>query len=203
MNWTENDFCTVTFASGINKYMTSIKEISENTREIHMSSAALNQLLDFERVLDHLNLFVYANWLRGELVSGPKVEKYWVTCKFMWPRKTMPDPAGAEKLLQYGCAVAFEKSKLKTPVKIKSPDDFQDGSRYPKIREVPVWIVEITMPKSLLTDIKRGSIDIEGEEIDLSDLEKAYEEELGDESMQGDEETPVTPSGGTNVPAPQ
>lgn len=158
--------------------MSLIKDIIDNTKEIYLSDTLLEQLMDYERVLDGLNLYVFENWIKGELISGPKVEKYWVSCKFMWPLKQMPDPAGAEKLLDYGCKVSFQKSKLEQPVPVKTPDDFKPGTKYPRMRKVPIWIVEIVVPKSLMADIKRGSLDVEGEEIDLSDVEKAYENEL-------------------------
>jgi hypothetical protein len=158
--------------------MSLIKDIIQNTKEISLSDTLLEQLMDYERVLDGLNLYVFENWISGELVAGPEVEKYWVSCKFMWPLKHMPDPAGAAKLLDYGCKVTFQKSKLEQAVEVKTPDDFKPGTKYPRMRLVPVWLVEITIPKSLMSDIKRGSLDIEGDEVDLSDVEKAYENEL-------------------------
>ena len=138
----------------------------------------LNQLMDFERVLDSLNLYVFDNWIHGELVEGPIVKKYWTSCKFMWPLHKMPDPRGGEKLLDYDCKITYEKSKLETPVKVREYADFEQGTKYPKMKYAPVWIVEITMPKSLMGEIKRGSLDIEGEDIDLGDMEKAYENDL-------------------------
>lgn len=134
--------------------------------------------MDYERVLDGLNLYVFENWLKGELIEGPEVKKYWVSCKFMWPLRQMPDPRGAEKLLDYGCKVTFQKSKLEQAVPVKSPDDYKPGTKYPRMRLVPIWVVEIVIPKSLMSDIKRGSLDVEGEEVDLSDLEKAYEKDM-------------------------
>ena len=155
--------------------------------------------MDYERVLDGLNLYVFDNWIHGELIEGPVVKKYWVSCKFMWPLKRMPDPSGAEKLLDYDCKVTYEKAKLEQPVQVKNPDDYKPGTKYPKMRLVPIWIVEITIPKSLMTEIKRGSLDVEGEEVDLSDVEKAYENDLDDGGMMQDQgATPGMPAG----PAP-
>ena len=159
-----------------------IKRVIENTRQISLSTTMLNQLMDFERVLDSVNLYVFDNWINGELVEGPVVKKYWTTCKFMWPLHKMPDPRGGKKLLNYGCRVTYEKSKLEHPVKVESYDNFESGTKYPKMKLRPIWIVEIAMPKSLMGEIKRGSLDVEGEDIDLSDVEKAYENDLDDQS---------------------
>ena len=61
-----------------------ISDVIENTKEIFMTDSSLDTLLDFERVLDELDLYVFANWKKGELVEGPVYEKYFVTCTFMW-----------------------------------------------------------------------------------------------------------------------
>jgi len=67
----------------MNKMTLTIKHIAENTKDIFMSDSMLKTLLDFERVIDELNVYVFANWKSGELVEGPKYEKYFVTCTFM------------------------------------------------------------------------------------------------------------------------
>ena len=56
-----------------------IKDVIENTKEIYMSDSALSTLMDFERVLDELDMYVFKNWKAGELVAGPAYEKYFVT----------------------------------------------------------------------------------------------------------------------------
>ena len=186
----------------INIYMSLIKDIIENTKEIYLSDTLQEQLMDYERVLDGLNLYVFDNWIKGELISGPEVKKYWVSCKFMWPLRQMPDPSGAAKLLDYGCKVTFQKGKLEQPVSVKSPDDYKPGTKYPKVRLVPIWIVEIIIPKSLMGEIKRGSLDVEGEEIDLSDVEKAYENDLDEGGALGAPAPGAPPAPGAAPAAP-
>ena len=167
-----------------------IKTAIENTKRIYLSDSSLNVLLDFERVLDELDLYGFANWGKGELVEGPKVERYWVTCTFMWPRSMMPDPRGAERLLPYGCKVSYEKTKIQVPVKIETPDDFRDdGSRKGKLVATKVWLVTIQMPQELIADIEQGSIEIAGEDVDLEDINSAYQQGLDKESLtQADQE---------------
>lgn len=72
--------------------MNDIKDILKNIENIYGSTTSLEILKNFERVLDELDLYVYENWLDGELVAGPLDSRYWVTCKFMWPLKEMPNP---------------------------------------------------------------------------------------------------------------
>jgi hypothetical protein len=51
-----------------------------------------------------------------------------------------------------------------------------------------VWLVAITMPKALMNDIRTGSIEMEDQDIDLDELDAAYEEDLDKESVQSDEQ---------------
>lgn len=154
----------------------AIKDVIENTKEIFMTDSSLTTLLDFERVLDELDLYVFKNWKQGELVEGPIYEKYFVSCTFMWPRSMMPDPRGGERLLDYDCEVYYSKDYVEYPVDIKSPDDFEPGTRMPKMSKTPVWLVTIVMPKRLMQEIQQGSLELESATLDLEDIEQAYEE---------------------------
>ena len=153
-----------------------IADVIENTKELCMTDSSLSTLLDFERVLDELDLYVFANWKDGELVEGPIYEKYFVTCTFMWPYKMMPDPRGGERLLDYDCEVYYAKDQLEYPIKIKTPDDFEPGTKMPKMGKKPVWLVTVVMPKKLMQEIQQGSLDLESATLDMEDVEKAYEE---------------------------
>lgn len=164
-----------------------ISDVIKNTKEIFMTESSLTTLLDFERVLDELDLYVFANWKDGELVEGPVYEKYFVTCTFMWPYKMMPDPRGGERLLSYDCEVYYAKDCLEYPVEVKNPMDFEPGTKMPKMAEKPVWLVTIVMPKKLMQEIQQGSLELESATLDLEDIEQAYEEGT-DDTAQYDQE---------------
>lgn len=166
----------------------NVKDIIDNTKSIYVSDSALESLMDFERVLDELDTYVFKNWIKGELVEGPIYEKYFITCTFMWPYKLMPDPRGAERLLDYNCEVRYRKTKFSYPVTVKDPSDFRDGTHMPRMAEKPVWLVEIVMPKQLMRDIEKGSIELESDTIDLEDLEQSYETGLDDDIYKSEEE---------------
>ena len=163
-----------------------IHDVIENTKEIFMTDSSLTSLLDFERVLDELDLYVFAHWKEGELVEGPIYEKYFVTCTFMWPYKMMPDPRGGERLLDYDCEVYYSKDQLEYPIKVETPDDFEPGTKMPKMKKTPIWLVKIVMPKKLMQEIQQGSLELESATLDLEDIESAYEE--GDDVAQFDQE---------------
>lgn len=115
----------------------------------------------------------------------------------MWPYKLMPDPRGGERLLEYDCEVYYSKDTLEYPIKIENPDDFEAGTKMPKMGKKPVWLVTIVMPKKLMQEIQQGSLDLESATLDLEDIEQAYEEGddqdtsySPDEEMQNAEEQP-------------
>ena len=136
--------------------MQDVMDIVKNVEGIYESDTAFSVLKDFERVLDELDLYVYDNWEDGELASGPKIEKHWVSCEFMWPKDRMPDPMGGKRLLDYDCKVTYKKSSLLKPRKIRKPDDIRPGSKKGKLDRQPIWLVNITMPKDLILNIYSG-----------------------------------------------
>ena len=137
-----------------------IVDIVKNTKKIYMSESSLETLLDFERVLDQLDIYAFENWKRGELVEGPIVDRHWVTAKFMWPHKLMPDPDGAKRLLGYNTQIEYARDSLSSPVAVEDYGDFRPGTKKPKLRE--------------------GYLELEGREVDQTDLDDAYEQNLSD-----------------------
>jgi len=172
----------------------NIKKILDNTKEIYMTDSSLETLLDFERVLADLDLYAFDNWKKGELVEGPVYEKYFVTCTFMYDYKNMPDPAGGERLLNYGCEISYKKDNLEYPIKVKSYDDFKPGTKMPRMVNKPIWLVTITMPKQLMNDIEQGSIELENGLLDQEDIEQAAEEGQTDDVFQQDMEQQNAPA---------
>jgi hypothetical protein len=134
-------------------------DIIKNIENLYSSDTAFTVLKDFERVLDELDLYVYENWQDGELAIGPKIERHWVTCTFMWDRDKMPDPMGGKRLTDYDCKVRYSKEYTLVPREIKEPDDLRPNTQKGKLDRKPVWLVEIQMPKSLLADIYGGFLD--------------------------------------------
>jgi len=168
--------------------------VADNIRNLYLSEGSIQSLLDFERVLDELDMYAFRNWQLGELVEGPTINRYTVSCIFMWPEKLMPDPRGARRLLPFDCKIKFKKTHIKIPIKIEDPDDFIPGTKKARLIEKPVWLVEITMPKSLMNDIRTGSVELEDQDIDLQDLDQAYEEDLDQEEFKDQDEQAPQPA---------
>ena len=146
--------------------MQDVVDIIKNVERVYDSNTSFQVLKDFERVLDQLDVYVYENWLDGEVASGPHIGRHWVTCRFFWPLEKMPDPMGGKRLLDYDCKVGYLKSAILKPRKIRTPDDIRPGTKKGKLDKEPIWIVEIKMPKKLIADIWTGyeeKFDFDGE----------------------------------------
>ena len=92
--------------------MHDVLDIIKNVQSLYSVGPTLGILKDFERVIDELDVYVFANWEDGELLSGPVDSRHFVTCSFMWPEDQMPDPSGGKRLLDRGCKVNYKNSRL-------------------------------------------------------------------------------------------
>lgn len=155
--------------------MRDILDIIENIDTIYNSNSSLAILKDYERVFDELDLYVFENWSDGELISGPQVDRHWVTCSFMWPKNKMPDPEAAKRLSEYGCQIKYIRDTLIQPRKIKTPDDIRPGTKKGKLDESPIWVVEICMPKKLMLEVFRGYHNQLMDELEPANDQKAPE----------------------------
>lgn len=177
--------------------------IIDTIKGIFTSDASISTLLDFERVLDQADLYAFENWELGELVSGPKIKRYSVICVFMYPEKLMPNPKGGIRLTRIGCNIKFKKTTIKVPIQIDSPDDYKPGTHYPKMVKRTVWLVRIEIPKELMQEIREGSIDLAGQEVDLNELDEAYDEGLDQASSEeGEAEGQAMPQPNMGMAAP-
>ena len=154
--------------------MQDIYDIVKNIEGIYDSNTSFQVLKDFERVLDELDIYVYANWQDGELAEGPIIERHWVTCSFMWDRNKMPDPMGGQRLLDYDCKVFMGKDYVVKPRKIRKPEDVRSDSNKGKLDRHAIWIVKIQMPKKLIADSFHTAInyDINYSKTGIVDMKK-------------------------------
>jgi hypothetical protein len=136
-----------------------ILDVIRNIQDLYENNSSLAVLKDFERVFEEMDMYVYENWIDGELAYGPKVDRHWITAGFMWPNNKMPNPVAAKRLTELGCKVTYQKSHLLEPRKIKSPSDLRPGTKKGKLDRKPIWIVEVQMPKTIAFDIYKGYMD--------------------------------------------
>ena len=136
--------------------MKDLIEVIKNTETLYNSNSSLAVLKDFERVIDELDVYVYENWDKGEVIKGPDIERHWVTVELMWPHREMPNPIGAKRLTEYGCKIRYRTTELVAPREIKDHSDIRHNSKKGKLDRLPVWVVEVRMPKKLMLEMFRG-----------------------------------------------
>jgi hypothetical protein len=163
--------------------------ILDNLKANTSRDSALETLMDIERVFDNANLYAYANWIEGEIVEGPHIDRYWATIALMYPRKLMPDPEGAVRLMRQGCKVYYTEEILKTAAKLRTPEDSvgpdnADGKRpgQQRARTItkPIWIVTIVVPRKHMDDIESSRLRVDDQNINSDAVEQAATEEQAD-----------------------
>jgi|TARA_B100001094_G_scaffold200441_1_gene194471 hypothetical protein len=157
--------------------MINANDSVNNHFKIHRSASLLDVLIEFDKFLDDLNVYSYDNWLEGEVVDGPHLTRYWCEISLMYPYEQMPDPAGGERLLGKKCKVYYKEDYYLEPREVKTPDDYEPGSRKPKSDKIPVWVVKIKLPKKYVLTYDRT-------EADQEELAKGFQQGLDDETRQ-------------------
>ncbi len=158
--------------------------------DVYGSENVLDILVEFERVFDELDIYVYKNWLKGEIVEGPKIDRYWITVTLMYPYKLMPDPDGAMRLIDHGCKVWMGQDTLKHVAKVEGADTLErneeTGKLEAKVIESPVWVVKVTMPRHFVDEIQTDKVQAGDTSIDMDAVTDAYDENLNsDEAAKG------------------
>lgn len=186
--------------------MTNLDSIKKTLVNISKGNSVLDTLLEFERTLDNAELFAYKNWILGELVEGPDIQRYWYKTTWMYPYSMMPDPNGGLRLTKLGARVNFRKGVFKKPVKVEGPQDWVDPqSKRAKLAEHDIWLVTIELP---LKYINRGledtdeiiQRDIQDTNAEIAD---AYDEQAPAEEAPPAEEGEMPPAEEGEMPPPE
>ena len=63
------------------------EDINNTIKAINQDRTLLDMLLELDGLFEHLGIYAFKNWKKGELVEGPILKKHWVESTFMWPKK--------------------------------------------------------------------------------------------------------------------
>lgn len=168
----------------------AVKLLNDQIKRISETNTLLDMLLEFEKALDSMDMYAFANWDQGEILTGPDLDRHFVTVQLMYPGKQMPDPEGAKRLLARECLVKYRKDTLLSPRKVRNFDDLMvdirsDGStRYKaKTDAKPIWVLEIRMPRRYVDefDTDRVALDV-GAYVDLEDAGADAQLQVADQS---------------------
>ncbi len=181
----------------------SVKMLNDSIKKISETNTLLDMLLEFEHVLDNLELYAYKNWIKGEVLEGPTLDRHWVSVKLLYRSKHMPDPDGAKRILARGGFVKYAKETLLTPRKVRTFDDITvevtpDGRNRYKARtdSHPIWVVEIKLPRKYVDEFSTDAVQADEDAyVDLESLNS--ESEIQAQQAPMAPVTPALPAGGS------
>jgi len=154
-------------------------DINDELGTIFKSKTLLTILLEIEGMLDKLDMYVFENWIEGEVIDGPNVSKYWIDITLMYKLEQMPDPEAITRLTEHNIKVFYKKDILEQPKKIESPEDLETDLQDPaspgynkrraKIEVIPIWLVKLEIPRQFIDEYYSEQVYVDGLEIDIDD----------------------------------
>ena len=176
----------------------SVQLLNDQIKKVSDTNTLLDMLLEFEKVLEDIDLYAYKNWQKGEILEGPHLDRHFATVKLLYKEEDMPDPYGAKRLMARDCMVKFHKDVLLSPRKVKTFDDVDihtnaDGSvrRKAKTQRQNVWVVEIKMPRRYVdefdTEVVQAAEDsyIDTESLNTENEIESEQQQLGNAPVMG------------------
>ena len=159
----------------------TINDTIATLKRVDNDITVLDMLLELEKTFDNASLYAYQNWMDGELVEGPDLNRYWFTTTWMYPKDKMPDPSGGMRLIKYGCKITYKEDVFKEPSRVLSPQDLEPGKEQPKkakVKKKDVWLVTIKMPRKFVDESQEGILRVGEEDLDVEDVTAAWDEDL-------------------------
>ena len=185
----------------------SVKMLNDSIKKVSETNSLLDMLLEFEKVLDGLDLYAFKNWQHGELLYGPKLHRHFLEVTLMYPYKSMPDPDGAKRLMARDILVDYKKDTLLTPRKIKTFDDVTvegrpDGSQRYKAKtdSSPVWLLHIKMPRRYVDEFDMDMVEVDEDSyVDMDDVNSSADMQVNNAEEIAVPTAPVDPTGGVQL----
>lgn len=152
----------------------------QTINRLSQSENLMDVLVQIENFLDSLDLYVFKNWIDGEIYQGPNIERYWVELTLRYPYKQMPDPQGGMRLVKHGTKVVYRKTTEMETVMTK-PKLNQDGKLEnttdalptPKEIEKKYWLVDLRIPRRYIEELYDDDIELYDDDIDDSNVDAA------------------------------
>jgi hypothetical protein len=156
---------------------------NKDVKKLEKNQTLLTYLIEIEDFIDNLDIYVFKNWIKGEIVNGPQIEKHWISIILKYNEDEKPDTTGALRLIKYGAKVRYKKAIEDVPVEIEDTDDYQDGTKKPKMEKKKIWLVELKVPKNLLIELDYEMDLYDDLDFDIETIEDAKEDGINKETM--------------------
>lgn len=163
------------------------------------SDSLTDVLIQMEDFMDSLDLYVFKNWLDGQIWSGPDITRYWVSMELRYEYNEMPDPAGGQRLLKHGAIVKYKvetetvakpvdkkaanAAALARPVGTPAPKTGEDETE-----ERKYWVVEIRIPRRFIEELDDDDLELHGDDVDGDAVSDARDEDIDSSDAFTDED---------------
>lgn len=166
-------------------------DVRGTVQKLFDDSGLMDILLGVEEYFDNADLYVFSNWIDGEIVEGPVVSKYWVEVTLKYDMDKMPDPRGAYLFENQGTKIMVRQDVERViPKYAKDMDDLDIESGKVKEEKVPVILIKFVIPRRLVDvasveeykllddDMEEtGDVPQDNMEEPMDDMEQAPEDE--------------------------
>lgn len=162
------------------------------------SESLTDVLIQMEDFLDGLDLYVFKNWIEGEVVEGPEITRYWTKMVLKYDYEMMPDPTGGLRLIDKGAKVMFRKDQEERPRDIKDPSDYrEDRHGKPALDMVDIWLVEIHIPRRFIEELDDDDLELAANNADISldQVSDARDEDIDSQSALDADEAEASAEG--------
>lgn len=154
---------------------------AETIQRLFDNEGLRNILLNVEEYFDNMDLYVFDNWIDGEIVDGPNVSKYWVELTLKFDKDKLPDPRGTCLFLNQGTKIEFKRDFEYKPVEIpQNQNDLRTNGK-PRLVKHPVVLIKFTIPRKLVDPDSVEEYNIIDKELEMdvpdSDLAQGAEQE--------------------------
>ncbi len=138
--------------------------------KINESPHLLDILIQMEDVLDSFDIYVFKNWMKGEIIEGPTVRRYWFDLTLRYKLDDMPDPRGAMRLIKHSVRVDYNKVTVEDE-KGKDPGHANH------------WHIKISIPKRLISDLNADELAFYDEDdVEIEDIQDAQNVGVNDDT---------------------
>jgi len=129
----------------------------EEMKLVYGDFTPLDILIAMYDFMDSINIFAYKNWMKGRIVEGPFMEKYWIEVTAMFPYEDMPDPSAGMRMIKRGCDIKFSKSQIEVAKDLED-DDYDVETMKPEQRRTAkkkkkVWTVTFRIPRKIIDQL--------------------------------------------------
>ena len=148
-------------------------------------------LIEIEDILDTNDIYVFKNWEEGEIHSGPEIKRYWVDVTLLYLYENMPDPKGAERLVNIGIKVRYEKVSKMVPVEVKTEEDLDKTNKNkPKMRSQDFWLIHLSIPRKFIEELDDEDLNNYEDETEVDTVSDARDENIdADDEFKDEEDT--------------